>query len=84
MANMENSNFENFQRESISSTFVATFSGILVYSIVANALVGAFNLLPAFPLDGGRMLRALLVKRNKNYDRATRTAVSLGQVFHLD
>jgi Zn-dependent protease/CBS domain-containing protein len=79
MANMENSiNFENFQQESFSSTFVASFSGILVYSIVANALVGAFNLLPAFPLDGGRMLRALLIKRYKNYDQATRTAVKLG------
>ena len=79
MVNIENSNdVENFQQESFSSTIVATLSGILFYSIVANALVGAFNLLPAFPLDGGRVLRALLTKRYKNFDQATRTAVKVG------
>ncbi len=53
-------------------------SGILIYSTVANTLVGIFNLLPAFPLDGGRMLRAGLIKWNKSYDEATKIAVRTG------
>lgn len=61
-----------------SFLFIRTLSGILLYSIIVNALVGAFNLLPAFPLDGGRMLRAGLVKWKKSFDEATRIAVKVG------
>ena len=57
---------------------IAILSGILIYSTVANTLVGIFNLLPAFPLDGGRMLRAILIKWNKSYDEATKIAVKMG------
>jgi len=79
MVNMDESfNSENLQQDSYSTTIVSILSGILIYSVVANILVGAFNLLPAFPLDGGRMLRALLVKWNKSYDQATKTAVKVG------
>ncbi len=79
MVNMENPiNSESLRQEPYPETIVSILSGILIYSVVANVLVGAFNLLPAFPLDGGRMLRALLVKRNNNYDKATRTAVKIG------
>ena len=45
---------------------------------LVNALLGAFNLVPAFPLDGGRILRAALVSWKKDYDQSTRIAVKVG------
>jgi Zn-dependent protease len=46
-----------------------------------NALVLAFNLIPAFPLDGGRIARAIAWKVTGNRNRATRFAATLGQGF---
>ncbi len=43
-----------------------------------NVIMGIFNLIPAFPLDGGRVLRALLWKRWDNLLRATKIAVGTG------
>ena len=59
-------------------SIITILSGILLYAAMVNALLGAFNLLPAFPLDGGRMLRAGLIKWKKSYDDATRIAVKVG------
>lgn len=47
-----------------------------------NLVLGIFNLLPAFPMDGGRILRAFLAQRI-DYRKATRIAVAFGHAFAL-
>jgi Zn-dependent protease/predicted transcriptional regulator len=52
---------------------------IFSYLALVNVLLGIFNLLPGFPLDGGRVLRSLLWRRQRNFRRATRIAASIGE-----
>jgi Zn-dependent protease len=52
----------------------------LFYLAYMNIMLGIFNLLPAFPLDGGRVLRAILAAR-LGQGRATRIAANVGRVM---
>jgi Zn-dependent protease len=47
-----------------------------------NIFLAAFNLLPAFPMDGGRLLRSILATRI-DYRKATKIAVNIGHVFAI-
>lgn len=68
-----NPNGNTFLRLDMDERFIVGF-------VLLNFLVALFNLIPAFPLDGGRILRALLSMR-MNKLGATRIATFLGQGF---
>ena len=65
----------------IDQKWTTLLTGVLWYLTTLNGSLAIFNLVPAFPLDGGRILRALVWKRNGNYIEATRIAIRGGKWF---
>jgi CBS domain-containing protein len=58
-----------------------SFAAIALYLTGLNVVVAVFNLLPAFPLDGGRVLRSIVWGITKNLKQATYLATRIGIVF---
>ncbi len=52
---------------------------MVLWLAVMNGVLAAFNLIPGFPLDGGRVFRALLWRFTGNYSHSTRIATRVGQ-----
>ena len=57
--------------------------GVLGYLGWINAILVVFNLVPAFPLDGGRVARSIIWSWNKNFRAATRIVTTIGSGFGL-
>ncbi|MCX8161174.1 MAG: site-2 protease family protein [Candidatus Saccharicenans sp.] len=57
------------------------FQAAAAYLAYINAIVGGFNLLPGFPMDGGRVLRAIVWKATGDLRKATRVASLTGQAM---
>ncbi|WP_455364713.1 site-2 protease family protein [[Eubacterium] cellulosolvens] len=60
-----------------------TITATLQYGAYINAVLGVFNLLPAFPVDGGRILRGSIWGRNLNFVRATVTATRVSEIISI-
>src|SRR5437899_2077146 len=66
---------------SLAVGWFPVLGAILWYLGLANILLGIFNLIPGFPLDGGRVLRSIVWKIDGNLRRATRIVTVVGQII---
>lgn len=59
----------------------AALRAVVEYQLIVNAAIFVFNMLPAFPLDGGRVARALIWERRGDLSGATTAAAAIGRAF---
>ncbi|MEQ1507522.1 MAG: site-2 protease family protein, partial [Myxococcota bacterium] len=60
--------------------WLATHHPLVLSLVLGNLMMGLFNLIPAFPMDGGRVLRSLLA-RWMGWESASRLSIKIGRVF---
>jgi CBS domain-containing protein len=70
-----------FALRSATSEAAQFGAAISYYLGLINILLGVFNLIPGFPLDGGRVLRSLIWWRTRNMQRATKIASNIGRAI---
>lgn len=73
--------FFYFLKDIFSSLHFLSLLPTLSHLATVNFLIACFNLLPGFPMDGGRILRAVLWHFDKNYQKATRITIIFGLIF---
>ncbi len=66
-----------------SGLLIEALLGIFAYTGIVNLMLGGFNLIPGFPLDGGRVLRALIWMVSGKRQAATQVAGAIGRFFGL-
>ncbi|HIG87195.1 MAG TPA: hypothetical protein EYQ25_09140 [Planctomycetes bacterium] len=64
----------------MATTAQLGFAQILALLVMVNVIMGTFNLLPAFPMDGGKLLRSFLARKD-GWVRGTERAARVGRVF---
>jgi Zn-dependent protease/CBS domain-containing protein len=68
----------------LSTTSVSEpVTGVVAYLSFINFVLAGFNLIPAFPLDGGRILRATIWHFNDNLKKSTKIAAYFGSAFGI-
>ncbi len=63
----------------VAKTGEIVIAGLIQWLIFINVMLALFNLIPGFPLDGGRIFRAFLWMGTKDYSKATRIATLTGR-----
>ncbi|RJQ23962.1 MAG: CBS domain-containing protein [Nitrospiraceae bacterium] len=68
---------------SLSANTGGSVKALFSYLAQINLILGIFNLIPGFPMDGGRVLRSIIWEKKKNFFYATQKASSIGQKIAL-
>jgi Zn-dependent protease/CBS domain-containing protein len=75
--------FYGIYQVGLAGSWSQAINGVVAYLAIINGLLAVFNLVPAFPLDGGRILRSVLWGWKGNLRWATRISSTIGSGFGI-